>query len=218
MGRTTLVPPPSQDEGAAVGGSGDVPWRWSARFSVAASASLRLPGGRRAARVFSFSAGMIVGCDRLPEKGRKRAKAPRSSTGAWQRRGGGSILLAGAGCASSLCRQRGRPGAAPPPRVTAGAPGGAGWTSLCCSPRPGAALVPPPLRDALGRGMGRLSPTGCWASVAEPLFVSPGAVCVLCVCNARLAPQAPSPGASFPGSPARPLPEGTPPGLPGELR
>lgn len=44
-----------------------------ARFLVTAAASLRLPGGRRAARVFSFSAGMSAGCAQLPEKGRKPA-------------------------------------------------------------------------------------------------------------------------------------------------
>lgn len=44
-----------------------------ARFLVTAAASLRLPGGRLAARVFSFSAGMSAGCAQLPEKGRKPA-------------------------------------------------------------------------------------------------------------------------------------------------
>lgn len=53
-------------------GGGGVPWRWPASFPVAAAASLLLPGGRRAARVFSFSAGMSAGCARLPEEGRKR--------------------------------------------------------------------------------------------------------------------------------------------------
>lgn len=55
--------------------------------------------------------------------------------------------------------------------------------------------------------------------------MSPGAACKCVVCVhacARLLPPAPSPGASFPGIPppprARPLPEGTPPGLPGEFR
>lgn len=54
--------------------------------------------------------------------------------------------------------------------------------------------------------------------------MSPGAACKCVVCVhgcARSSPPAPSPGASFPGTPppprARPLPEGTPPGLPGEF-
>eukprot|EP00069_Balaena_mysticetus_P013411 bmy_01435T0 len=119
-----------------------------ARFPVAAAASLRLPGSRRAARVFSFCAGMSAGCARLPEKGTKRARAPRSSTGAWQHRGGGSALVAGAGQASSLRRQRGRPGAAPQSRVTAG---GAGRSFLRCAPR---AREPPTPSGRAGAGCG----------------------------------------------------------------
>lgn len=75
---------------------------------------------------------MSAGCARLPEKRTKRARAPRSSTGAWQHRGGGSALVAGAGRVSSLSRQRGRPGAALQSRVTAG---GAGRAFLRCAPR-----------------------------------------------------------------------------------
>lgn len=118
-------------------GGGGVPWRWPASFPVAAAASLLLPGGRRAARVFSFSAGMSAACAQLPEEGRKRERAARSSAGACQRRGGGSARVAGAGRASILRCRRGRPGAALPlpPRVTAGAPGGAGRASLRCAPR-----------------------------------------------------------------------------------
>lgn len=56
--------------------------------------------------------------------------------------------------------------------------------------------------------------------------MSPGAACKCVECvhaGARSSPPAPSPGASFPGTPpppprTRPLPEGTPPGLPGEFR
>lgn len=56
---------------------GGVPRLWPARFPVAAAASLRLLGGRRAAPVFSFRAGMSAACARLPEEGRKQAGAPR---------------------------------------------------------------------------------------------------------------------------------------------
>lgn len=98
--------PPSWGEGEAVGGGG-VLGRWRLLYPVAAVASLRLPGGRRAALVFSFSAGMSARCARLPEEGRKRASAPWSSAGAWPRLGGSSAPAAGAGRASNLCRAEG---------------------------------------------------------------------------------------------------------------
>lgn len=190
-------------------GGGGVPWRWPASFPVAAAASLLLPGGRRAARVFSFSAGMSAGCARLPEEGRKRERAARSSAGrAWQRRGGGSAPVACAGRASVLRCRRGRPGAAlppPPPRVTAGAPGGAGRASLRCAPRgPGCPGAPaPPGRSGARRG-------GVWVTsrprAAQPASRSgslcpPGAACKCSVCA-----RAFSPGTRCQLSPGPPTP------------
>lgn len=62
-------------------GGGGVPWRWPARFSVTAAASLRLLGGSGAA-LGSVSARMSAARAGLPEEGRKRAGAPGSSVGA----------------------------------------------------------------------------------------------------------------------------------------
>lgn len=198
-------------------GGGGVPWLRPARFPVAAAASLRLLGGRRAAPVFSFSSGMSAACAGLPEEGRKRAGAPRSL--AWGLaapwRGLGSGRQGWARVESPA--PKGTPGshaaaaaaAAEGNRGRAGR-GRAGFPELCSADAP-ASL------GRAGAGWGWPPARGLHGGVTKQLFVSPGAACKCVVCVLASAPPAPSPRARFPGPRARPLLEGTPPGLPGEF-
>ena len=210
------MPPPSPGEGAAVGGGG-VPWRWSGA----------LPCRRRGLPPPPWQPPCLAGVQFLRGDERRLRPAPRERNEASE----GSAVL-DRGLASPWrglgSGRRGWTSVEPPPPK--GTPGsratvegnrgrGRAGVSALRPAGPGLPWSPPLLRGAPGRGVGRLPPAGCTAGVMEPLFVSPGAACKCVACvHARSAPPAPSPGASFPGPPARPLPEGTPPGLPGEFR